>query len=66
VPKCLLLFSLENIYFKFTCIQHLLIEIIYFGKTKDIANLLRQSVKVSETRQKQLMQKQIGGSLGRS
>jgi len=42
------------------------IETIYFGKTKDIANLLRQSVKVSETRQKQLMQKQIGGSLGRA
>jgi capping protein beta len=41
------------------------IEIIYFGKTKDIANMLRQSVKVSETRQKQLMQKQIGGSIGR-
>eukprot|EP01103_Thecamoeba_quadrilineata_P000524 TRINITY_DN10456_c0_g1_i1.p1 TRINITY_DN10456_c0_g1~~TRINITY_DN10456_c0_g1_i1.p1 ORF type:complete len:273 (+),score=57.15 TRINITY_DN10456_c0_g1_i1:48-866(+) len=41
------------------------IETIYFGKTKDIANMLRQSVKVSETRQKQLMQKQIGSSLGR-
>jgi len=39
------------------------IETIYFGKTKDIANDLRQSQGVSAIKQKQNVQKQIGSAM---
>jgi len=41
------------------------LEQIYFGKTKDIANQLRQVMSANVLKQQQEMQKQIGGALGK-
>jgi len=41
------------------------LEQIYFGKTKDIANQLRQVMSSNVLKQQQEMQKQIGGAIGK-
>jgi len=40
------------------------LETIYFGKTKDIVNELRQTVSVGVLKQRQNIQKQIGANIG--
>eukprot|EP01096_Ripella_sp_DP13-Kostka_P003664 TRINITY_DN154_c0_g1_i1.p2 TRINITY_DN154_c0_g1~~TRINITY_DN154_c0_g1_i1.p2 ORF type:complete len:293 (-),score=153.64 TRINITY_DN154_c0_g1_i1:102-920(-) len=42
------------------------IEIVYFGRTKDIANELRQVVNASELKRRQQAQKDISSSIGRN